>query len=132
VAFWACTQLQPQRQNLALGGLKLRGYDVYCPRIVERRNYGRRAVAVEAMLFPSYAFVLVIEMRWYDIVATPGVCRLIGNGAGPSQVPDRVIDEIRKREHNGIVQLPARGPAIGDPCGSSAGRSAITSGSMPA
>jgi transcriptional antiterminator RfaH len=113
--FWACAQLQPRRENLALGGLKLRGYEVFCPRILERRRVrGRREATVEVMLFPLYVFVAIVAGRWYDAVAVPGVNRLIGHGTEPSHVPDRVIDEIRKRERDGVVELPQRGLALGD------------------
>jgi transcription antitermination factor NusG len=41
--------------------------------------------------------------RW-----APGVTRLIRNGGEePARVPDRIIDELRSSERNGLIELPA-------------------------
>ena len=36
------------------------------------------------------------------------------NGGGPAHVPDSVIDELRSRERNGLIELTKpRGPRVG-------------------
>ena len=38
----------------------------------------------------------------------PGVIGQIIDGEGPARVPDNVIDELRSREHNGLIVLPKK------------------------
>jgi transcriptional antiterminator RfaH len=107
MSFWACAQLQPQRERLALHCLALAGYAVYRPLLRQHRvSRGRRIEATPA-LFPGYAFVL-IELQWHAARWAPGVTRIVLDGASPARVPDGVIHEIRSRERGGLVELPPR------------------------
>ena len=38
----------------------------------------------------------------------PGVIGLIMDGERPARVPNNVIDELKGREHNGIIALPKK------------------------
>jgi transcriptional antiterminator RfaH len=102
--YWACAQLETSRERLALHCLGLAGYETYLPRIRSQRITGRRK-AVTA-LFPGYAFVL-IELQWHAARWSPGVLRLVLDGVQPAKVPDKVITELRRRERNGLVELPS-------------------------
>jgi transcriptional antiterminator RfaH len=105
MAFWACAQLQPQRERLALHTLTLAGYDAYLPRLRERRiSHGRRITATPP-LFPGYAFVL-IELQWHSARWAPGVVRLIMDGIRPAAIPDGVIAALKARERGGLIELP--------------------------
>jgi len=64
-------------------------------------------VAQAAPLFPGYAFVL-IELQWHAARWSPGIVRLVLDGDRPARVPDKVIAELRGREHNGIIALPKK------------------------
>ena len=104
MGYWACARLEPHRERLALHCLGLAGYVTYLPRIRERRlSHGRR-IEVRPPLFPGYAF-FVVEAQWHSARWSVGVLGLIMNGLQPAKVPDRVIDEIRGRERNGLIEL---------------------------
>jgi transcriptional antiterminator RfaH len=107
MSFWACAQLQPQRERLALHCLALAGYATYLPRLRQHRVSRGRRIETTPALFPGYAFVLV-ELQWHAARWAPGVTRIVLDGAAPAKVPDAVIDEIRSRECNGLVELPPR------------------------
>jgi transcription antitermination factor NusG len=107
VAFWACAQLVPQRERLALHTLTLAGYVTYLPRLRARRLTQGRAITTTPPLFPGYAFVL-IELQWHAARWSPGVRRIVMDGMAPARVPDKVIAEIRSRERGGLVELPSR------------------------
>jgi transcriptional antiterminator RfaH len=110
-AFWACARIE--REKTAMHFLQLAGYQTYFPQLrTTRRRLGRN-VEVCAPLFPCYGFVL-IELQWHRVNGTPGVHELIMDGGGPAKVPDRIISDIRKREVNGVVELPKRGLKYGD------------------
>jgi transcriptional antiterminator RfaH len=57
-------------------------------------------------LFPGYAFVL-IELQWHAARWSPGVLCLVLDGDHPAKVPDKVIAELKGRERNGLIELPA-------------------------
>src|SRR5262249_40256055 len=78
---------------------------VYCPRLREQRCVRGRKVVRTPLLFPSYAFVLIVS-RWWDARWSAGVRRLVMDGELPARVPDDVVAEIRSRERNGLVELP--------------------------
>jgi transcriptional antiterminator RfaH len=102
--FWACAETESRRESFAETMLVNAGFQVYLPKILERRRVNSRKVPVP--LFASYAFVLIIE-RWYDVRWCPGVVRLVMGGDVPARVPDKVILELRGRERGGFVVMPA-------------------------
>jgi transcriptional antiterminator RfaH len=83
---------------LALHCLGLAGYRSYVPRIA-----GPRKTSVA--LFPTYVFIS-IDLQWHTARWAPGVWKLIMAGEQPARVPDRVLDELRSRERDGLVELP--------------------------
>jgi transcriptional antiterminator RfaH len=129
--FWACAQLMPQRERLALHCLTLAGYTAYQPRLRQHRvSHGRR-ITTTPPLFPGYAFIL-IELQWHTARWAPGVARL--DGTAPASVPDAVIAEIRSREVKGLVELPTRlrrGDAVRILRGPFEGQLAIYAGMKP-
>jgi transcriptional antiterminator RfaH len=80
----------------------------YLPRIRVRRIAQSRKVSVRTSpLFPCYAFVL-IELQWHAARWSPGVLGLVLDGDRPARVPDKVIAELKRRERNGLIELPPR------------------------
>jgi transcriptional antiterminator RfaH len=112
MAYWCCAQLEARRERLPLHCLsKVNGFETYSPRIRPAR--ARRGDDTRP-LFPGYCFVLIVlqlhAARW-----APGVTRIVLDGGMPARVPDGVIDELRAREHNGLVVLPERELVRGTP-----------------
>jgi transcriptional antiterminator RfaH len=103
--YWACAQVEPQRERLASYCLGLAGYEIYQPLLREQRRSHGRKIMVTPPLFPGYLFVWVVR-GWWDARWSPGVVRLIMDGLLPARVPDAVISEIRSRERGGFVELP--------------------------
>jgi transcriptional antiterminator RfaH len=105
MSYWACVQLEPNRTRLALHLLDLNGYETYCPRYRERRVIRQRKVEVQSELFPGYAFILIVSGRWYQARWTPGIVRIILAGDCPAAVSNTIIDGLRQRERNGVIEL---------------------------
>jgi transcriptional antiterminator RfaH len=103
--FWACAQLQPQRERLALHCMALAGYETYRPLLRQHRVSRGRRIETTPALFPGYLFVL-IEMQWHTARWAPGVVRIVLDGATPAKVPDDVIAALRARETDGLINLP--------------------------
>src|SRR5262249_3473652 len=55
-------------------------------------------------LFPGYCF-LTVEAQWYAARWSLGVIGLIMDGIKPARVADHIIDDLRKRERNGLIEL---------------------------
>src|SRR5215472_12925110 len=102
--FWACAQLEPFRERLAMHTLGLAGFEVYCPRLKEQVRIRGRKIVRTPPLFPGYAFVLVVS-AWWSARWSPGVRRIVMDGEVPARVPDAVVEEIRSRERGGFVEL---------------------------
>jgi transcriptional antiterminator RfaH len=62
-------------------------------------------------LFPGYLF-LMIKLQWHAAKVAPGVTRLVMDGLTPARVPDRVIEELRRKERNGVIELPKPPPRL--------------------
>jgi transcriptional antiterminator RfaH len=112
--YWGCARLESRRETVAQHYLELAGYEVYIPHVREQRLRRSRRVEVISPLFPAYGFI-VIEQQWYSARWSIGVTALIMDGVAPARVPDQVIDEIRRREVRGAIELPkAPGMQIGE------------------
>ena len=102
--FWCAARLMPKREAVATQCLALAGFEVYLPRLRERRVIRGRRLEVSPPLFPGYLFVAIV-LQWHGARWCPGVLNLLMDGERPARVPDAVIAELRGRERNGLVEL---------------------------
>lgn len=97
--YWAVAQTEPRREHIARLLLMREGYETYAPRIRLRRKK-------IALLFPSYLFVRIVE-RWYPVLWTPGISRVLMWGEIPARLPDVDVDTIKQKQgRDGLVRLP--------------------------
>jgi transcriptional antiterminator RfaH len=115
MAYWCCARTELRSENKARHFLELNGYSSYVPLVRSQRiRRGRRSEKIEP-LFPSYIFISIQDGRWWTARWCVGVLAVIMSGDQPAHVPDRVLDEIRRREVHGAVELPeAPGLRAGD------------------
>jgi transcriptional antiterminator RfaH len=114
---WYVVNTLPHQEARAECNLHRQGFGAWLPAFRKARRHARRIDSVVVPLFPSYLFVhLDIETaRWRSINGTFGVVKLLCNGDAPQPVPDGLVDEImRRRNGDGLVQLPSRQFAIGE------------------
>ncbi|MDH7511582.1 MAG: transcription termination/antitermination NusG family protein [Clostridiales bacterium] len=67
--------------------------------------------------FPGYGFLFFDFPGQYQLVRfTRGVKRVVGNREGPIPIPEDMIQEIKRREVNGLIELAKYGeePEVGD------------------
>ena len=105
MAFWAAAQLVPQRDRLAEHFLQQAGFEIYAPRLRQPGIRNGRKVVATPPLFPGYLFVF-IRLQWHTARWAPGVVRLVLSGGTPAAVPDSVINMLKARERNGLIDLP--------------------------
>ena len=102
--YWACARLVPRQEKLALFHLERIGFATYLPRLREwRRSHGRK-IETRPPLFPGYCF-LTIELQWHAARWSAGILGLIMDGVRPARVADQIIDDLRQRERNGLIEL---------------------------
>jgi transcription antitermination factor NusG len=94
---WWVVQTEAQREHIVRLILIRHGFESYAPRIKIRGRI--------TMLFPAYVFVRAID-RWYPVLWTPHVVRLLMTGERPADLKDDIVSAIRKREIGGFVKLP--------------------------
>jgi transcriptional antiterminator RfaH len=111
MAYWAAVQFHGQRERMATHFLTLAGFTIWLPRFRERCIIRGRRQHVLRPLFPGYLFLL-IELQWHAAKTAPGVTRLVMDGLTPARVPDRVIEELRGKERNGVIELPKPPPRL--------------------
>jgi transcription antitermination factor NusG len=125
MSFWSVVQVESQCEHTVRVLLMRARYETYMPRIKIRSRI--------APLFPGYLFVRIVD-RWYPVIWTVGVVRLLMSGDQPARLPEKAMTEIRKREIGGFVKLPAptnhvrKGQQVRIVSGSFAGQSALCEG----
>jgi transcriptional antiterminator RfaH len=97
MSYWSVVQTEAQREHMVRLLLMRSGFETYLPRIKVRSRI--------ALLFPAYLFVRIVD-RFYPVMWTPHVLRLLMAGDQPAYLPDQIIADIRKRERSGFVVLP--------------------------
>jgi transcriptional antiterminator RfaH len=105
MSYWAAARAAPQREAVAQHFLELAGYAVYLPRVREHRVSHGRKIEIRPPLFPGYLFVEIV-VGWWQARWCPGTLGLVMNCGLPVRVPEVVLDDIRKREVGGLIELP--------------------------
>jgi len=110
--FWGVVQVQPMCERRALLHLGWQGFDTYAPRERTMHVTRGRKVVSSRLLFSRYLFVWMTE-QWHKLFSTVGISRLLMTGNEPSKVPDGLVEQLRSRERNGLIQLPKHRFTIG-------------------
>jgi len=85
------------------------GFNIYTPKYMHEKRL--------KPFFSGYGFIYFDYPAQYQMVKyTRGVKRIIGSQGGPIPISERIIQEIKKREINGLIELDKYGgePEIGD------------------
>ena len=93
---WYAVYTKHQHEKSATSFLTRKGFEVLLPLYRARRRWKDRMQLVALPVFPCYLFLRTRLERKLEIVQTPGVFWLVGNGGHASVVPDAEIESIRK------------------------------------
>ena len=91
--------------------------EVFLPILKTRiSGQGQRGVWGTSPLFPRYLFAKFdLQRRYFDVKYMPGVGGVVSAGAEPLAVPPLVVDEIKRRSINGVVE-PVEDPLTNGDC----------------
>lgn len=106
---WYVINTKPKKESQVQKLFEEGGFTVYCPKYVREKSV--------TPFFPGYAFLRFEFPEDYRLVKyTRGVKRVVGNDAGPTPIPEAVVDGIKARERDGLIVFERYGqePSVGD------------------
>lgn len=107
---WFVVRTQPRRERWAAENCARQGCEFYLPEILTPAksivNGKFQQVSKLQRLFPGYLFVLTPARQWQFLHSTFGVLSIVMVGPIPGTLSGLQIEQIRKREHGGYVELP--------------------------
>ena len=93
---WYVAYCKPQQEESAQLHLRLKGLEVFFPRLLLPKPNQRRRRVVP--LFPNYLFVrLHFPKEFHNAVWSPGVKRLLGFGGIPAPLNDGIVSFLLQR-----------------------------------
>ncbi|HDT14053.1 MAG TPA: hypothetical protein ENO03_06820 [Candidatus Aminicenantes bacterium] len=106
---WYVINTKPKKEGQVQRLFEEGGFTIYCPKYLREKSV--------APFFPGYAFLLFAFPEDYRLVKyTRGVKRVVGNEAGPTPIPEEVVEGIKARERDGLIVFERYGrePSVGD------------------
>ena len=102
---WWVIQTKPQAEFIAIEQLSNQGFITYCP-FYRKESIRRHQIKIETVpLFSRYIFSKVTELakeKIHIIRSTKGVNKLLKIGESPMIVSDKLIDQLKQTQNDGI------------------------------
>jgi transcriptional antiterminator RfaH len=109
VCNWYLVRTKPQKERWVQDQLKSISEEAFLPLLRSRTRCFGRIITTVKPLFPSYLFAYFnLQERYFDVKYTAGVHSLVSVGGESVTVPATIIDEIKRRGTEGIVELAPR------------------------
>jgi transcriptional antiterminator RfaH len=109
--------VRTKQQKEALVQYKLGGSlcHTFLPRIRTKRLRDGTFIESVTPLFPCYLFArFELETTLYKVLHTIGVAGIVCAGSTPSEVDPLIIDEISRRGHDGVIEIPPKALSAGE------------------
>jgi transcriptional antiterminator RfaH len=103
---WFVIYAKAQREELAQLHLRLKGFNVFFPRLLLPRSVKKPRQIIP--LFPNYIFTRIrMPQDYYYVLLTPGVRQFVAFGGTPMPLADNIVRYLMEQaDHEGII--PAR------------------------
>lgn len=88
---WFAAQVTPRHEKKVEVILGLRFHEHFLPTYLARRKWSDRVKTIEEPLFPGYVFVKITRSVVGEVLAIPGVIRIVNFGGKPCPVPEEEI-----------------------------------------
>lgn len=104
---WYVVRSKPHQESSVASNLSRAGIEVLYPRIREVKRIRRKIQSVITPLFPGYLFARFCLSQSRIVMYATGVRNLVSFGHVPATVHSEIIDGIRERLQDGVVELKA-------------------------
>lgn len=110
---WFIVSTKPRQEFVAERNLKLLGVEVYLPIYFKKIKKNKEKVEVIAPLFSGYIFAqFPIDQLYHSVIYTRGVKTVLGNRECLWTIDNSRVEDIKRRENNGVVILKKRKPTF--------------------
>jgi transcriptional antiterminator RfaH len=114
-ARWYLVRTKQYKEDLVRTLLLRKIPESFLPFLVIRWDARGNRCLRKVPLFPCYVFALFdLKTQYHSVQRTPGVNGIVCVGGGPSEIDESIIDEIRSRGRDGMVELPPKGLQAGE------------------
>lgn len=113
---WYLVRTKQHKEAFVRSMLSRRIPDCFLPLLrTSQKQWGRMNSSI-VPLFPGYIFAnFNFDMMYKSIQRMPGVVGVVCAGSEPSEVSTAIIHEIKRRESDGVIELPPKAYRIGEP-----------------
>lgn len=103
---WYLVYTKPKNEDSVSDKLSRCGFEIFNPKIKERRCVRRKVREVVSSLFPCYVFVKFEIPKSYRLIKyTRGIKRVVGTESAPSPVNESIIESVRRRMEDGVLSM---------------------------
>jgi len=112
---WYLVNTKPRKERWVADQLATVLPEVYLPLLrAKTPRWGRMAWSV-GPLFPCYLFARFdLQLNYFDVKYIQGVRGLVSAGNEPLAVPAVIVEEIRRRAKDGVIEIAQKPIAKGD------------------
>jgi transcriptional antiterminator RfaH len=109
VSDWYLVRTKPQKERWVQDQLKNVAAEAFLPLLRSRTRCFGKMMTIVKPLFPCYLFAQFnLKERYFEVKYTSGVHSLVSLGGEPVVVPQAIVEEIKCRGVEGVVELPRR------------------------
>jgi transcriptional antiterminator RfaH len=102
---WYALYTESRQEKKAAARLEKLGVEVYCPLIIQERQWSDRKKKVEVPLLPSYVFVRLETHNREIVFQVPGIVRYLYWLGQPAIIKDAEIEILQKWLQDKIVSF---------------------------
>lgn len=101
---WLALQVRSRREGIIVAQLRRQGYECFHPTYKSLRKWSDRVKELNQPLFPGYLFCRFDFKSRRNLLVTPGVIQIVGNGKTP--IADVEIEAIQLAQTSGLPSQP--------------------------
>jgi transcriptional antiterminator NusG len=105
-ASWFALTVRPRFDRAVVQTLESQGFETFLPQYRRRPHHGMPSQDPEVPLFPGYVLCRFDVRRPSRVLETPGVIRILGDGAEPAAVSSREVASLQTAIRVGLPLEP--------------------------
>jgi transcription antitermination factor NusG len=103
---WYALVCRPRHEKAVDAALRMKDLESFVPLYRDLRRWSDRAKQVDLPLFPGYAFCRFTNHERPQVLKTPGIRSVVGNGRMPLPVEDAEIERLQNVVGSGLTIEP--------------------------